>query len=155
MDLKSSGGPNRRRLGPHHSSYFGMKISVIVRFRPGSRSGAETHARFLPLFLNARREGSLDVYRIARDLDYSPSDKLAKYAPSPAKKIDFLEAFEFYCEKSGIKGGATGATAKRWRPKIKAFCDFIKHTDLGRMTTDQGYLWLDHLVDKGFNKKSI
>lgn len=112
-------------------------------------------ARFLPLFLNARREGNLDVYRIARDLDYSPSDKLAKYAPSPAKKIDFLEAFEFYCEKSGIKGGATGATAKRWRPKIKAFCDFVKHTDLGRMTTDQGYLWLDHLVEKGVAKKSI
>jgi site-specific recombinase XerD len=112
-------------------------------------------ARFLPLFLDARREGSLDVYRLARDLDYSPSDKLAKYAPSPAKKIDFLEAFEFYCEKSGIKGGATGATAKRWRPKIKAFCDFVKHTDLGRMTTDHGYLWLDHLVEKGVAKKSI
>jgi len=45
MYLKSSGGPNRRRSGPHHSSYFGMKISVIVRFRPGSRSGAETHSR--------------------------------------------------------------------------------------------------------------
>lgn len=29
-------------------------------------------ARFLPLFLDARREGRLDVYRIAAELDYSP-----------------------------------------------------------------------------------
>jgi hypothetical protein len=96
-------------------------------------------ARFLPLFLDARREGRSDVYRIARNLDYSPSEKLANYAPSPAKKIDFLEAFEFYCEKSGIKGGTTGATAKRWRPKIRAFCDFVEHTDLGRMTIARAY----------------
>jgi site-specific recombinase XerD len=112
-------------------------------------------SRFLPLFLDARREGHRDVYRIARELDYSPSEKLAKYAPSPAKKIDFPAAFEFYSEKSGIKGGTTGATAKRWRPKIKAFCDFVKHADLGRMTTDDGYRWVDHLVERGVAKKSV
>jgi integrase len=105
--------------------------------------------------VEARRQVNRDLTRAAKLKDFSESGAFARNAPSPSKQIDFLAAFEFYCEKSGIKGGATGATAKRWRPKIKAFCDFIKHTDLGRMTTDQGYLWLDHLVDKGFNKKSI
>src|SRR5450759_1371617 len=28
-------GPNRRRSGPHHYLYFGLEISLIVRFRPG------------------------------------------------------------------------------------------------------------------------
>ncbi len=36
-------GPDRRLPGPHHYSYFGFEISLIVRFRPGSRSGAEPH----------------------------------------------------------------------------------------------------------------
>jgi hypothetical protein len=40
--LKIWCGPDRRRLEPHHSSHFEMKISMIVRFRPGSWSGAET-----------------------------------------------------------------------------------------------------------------
>lgn len=123
--------------------------------RNGYELNEADRARFLPLFLDGQREGRRDLYRIARNLDYSPSEKLAKYAPSLAKKIDFPAAFEFYCEKAGIKGGTTGATAKRWRPKIKAFCDFVKHTDLGRMTTDDGYRWVDHLVEQGVAKKSV
>jgi integrase len=123
--------------------------------RNGYELNEADRARFLPLFLDGQREGRRDLYRIARNLDYSPSEKLAKYAPSLAKKIDFPAAFEFYCDKAGIKGGTTGATAKRWRPKIKALCDFVKHTDLGRMTTDDGYRWVDHLVEQGVAKKSV
>jgi site-specific recombinase XerD len=110
---------------------------------------------FLPLFLEARRRGHSDLYRVAKDRDYSDSPAIAKYAKSPAKKIDFPAAFEFYCEKSGIKGGTTGATAKRWRPKIRAFCGFVKHTDLGRMMTDDGYRWVDHLIEQEVAKKSV
>jgi len=105
--------------------------------------------------VEARREVNRDLTRAAKLKDYSESDAFARNAPSPSKQIDFPAAFEFYCDKAGIKGGATGPTAKRWRPKIKAFCDFVKHTDLGRMTTDQGFLWVDHLVDQGVAKKSI
>jgi integrase len=116
---------------------------------------AADRARFLPMFVEARREVNRDLTRAARLKDYSESDAFGRNAPSPSKQVDFPAAFEFYCDKAGIKGGATGPTAKRWRPKIKAFCDFVKHTDLGRMTTDQGYLWVDHLVDQGVAKKSI
>ena len=123
--------------------------------RNGYALNAADRARFLPMFVEARREVNRDLTRAVRLKDFSDSEAFDKNAPSPSKQIDFLAAFEFYCEKSGIKGGTTGATAKRWRPKIKAFCDFVKDTDLGRMTTDQGYLWLDHLVDQGVTKKSI
>jgi hypothetical protein len=31
----------------------------------------------------------------------------------------------------------------------------VKHTDLGRVTTDDGYRWVDHLVEQGVSKKSV
>jgi integrase len=111
--------------------------------------------RFLPMFVEARRQISVDLTRAARHRDFSESDAFAKNAPSLSTRIDLLQAFEFYCGKAGIKGGATGATAKRWRPKIKAFCDFVGHSDLGRMTRDDAYRWVDHLTDKDIAKKSI
>ncbi|MFQ3451810.1 hypothetical protein PMN64_00580 [Bradyrhizobium sp. UFLA01-814] len=112
-------------------------------------------ARFLPMFVEARRQISIDLTRAARDRDFSESDAFAKNAPSLSKEIDLQQAFEFYCEKAGIKGGATGATAKRWRPKIKAFCDFVGHSDLCRMTKDDAYRWVDHLTEESIAKKSI
>ena len=111
--------------------------------------------RFLPMFVEAQRQISVDLTRAARKGDFSESDAFAKNAPSLAKRIDLLQAFEFYCERSGIKGGATGATAKRWRPTVKAFCDFVGHSELGRMTKDDAYRWVDHLTDKDIAKKSI
>lgn len=123
--------------------------------RSGYKLRAADRARFLPMFLDARREGLKDLMRAAKDKDFSESPSLAKYAPSPAKNIDFHEAFEFYCEHAGVKGGQHGPTAKRWRPKIKAFCEFVEHSDLARMTTDDGYRWADHLVKEGVSKKSV
>jgi hypothetical protein len=111
--------------------------------------------RFLPMFVEAQRQISVDLTRAARDRDFSESDAFAKNAPSLSKRIDLQQAFEFYCEKAGIKGGASGATAKRWRPKIKAFCDFVGHSDLCRMTRDDAYRWVDHLTEQGLAKKSI
>ena len=40
VDLKFDWGPNRRRSGPYRYSYFRLEISLIVRFRVGSRFGA-------------------------------------------------------------------------------------------------------------------
>jgi hypothetical protein len=45
-----------------------------------------------------------------------------------------LEAFELYCRQARIKGGLDGPTAKRWRPVIKRFVEWIKHRDLTRVT---------------------
>jgi hypothetical protein len=123
--------------------------------RNGYAMTESDRARFLPMFVEARRDVYKDLTRAARDKDFSESTAFVRSAPSPSKQIDFPAAFEFYCDKAGIKGGATGATAKRWRPKIQAFCDFVKHTDLGRVTTDDGYRWVDHLADQGIVKKSI
>lgn len=111
--------------------------------------------RFLPMFVEAQHQISIDLARAARKLDYSKSDAFDKNAPSLSARIDLLEAFELFCQKADIKGGANGATAKRWRPKIKAFCDFLGHSDLTRMTRDDAYKWADHLGDQEIAKKSI
>jgi hypothetical protein len=92
--------------------------------RNGYALNAADRARFLPMFVEARREVNRDLTRAARLKDYSESHAFDRNAPSPSKQIDLPAAFEFYCDKAGIKGGATGPTAKPWRPKIKAFCDF-------------------------------
>ncbi|MET4091015.1 DUF6538 domain-containing protein [Bradyrhizobium sp. S3.5.5] len=112
-------------------------------------------ARFLPLFIEAQRQVAVDLTRAARDKDFSESGAFAKNAPSLTKRIDLPAAFEFYCDKAGIKGGANGPTAKRWRPKIAAFCQFVGHSDLCRMTRDDAYRWVDHLTKEGIAKKSI
>lgn len=125
--------------------------------RNGFQATEEDRRRFLPLFLQARKEAYRDLHRAAgEDEDFSESPKFAKYAPSPKPQVDFLEAFEFYCLNAGVKGGATGPTARRWRSKIKEFCEFATHTDLARMTTDDGYRWMDHLIgEKGIARKSV
>lgn len=105
--------------------------------------------RFLPLFAEARRRGYHDLLRAAKDSDFSPSPLLERYAPKPPRKLDFAEAFEFYCANGEIKGGTTGPTAKRWRPKIAAFCKFVGHDDLARVTTEDGYRWADELKARG------
>lgn len=111
--------------------------------------------RFLPMFVEAQRQVSLDLTRAAKQRDFSESEAFAKNAPSLSKRIDLVQAFEFYCDKAGIKGGGSGPTAKRWRPKIAAFCEFVGHTDLCRMTRDEAYRWVDHLTEEGVAKKSI
>jgi hypothetical protein len=111
--------------------------------------------RFLPLFAEARRRGYHDLLRAAKDRDFSPSPLLEKYAPKPPRKLDFPEAFEFYCANGEIKGGTTGPTAKRWRPKIAAFCKSVGHDDLARVTTEDGYRWADELKARGIAPKSI
>jgi hypothetical protein len=41
------------------------------------------------------------------------------------------------------------------RLQIKIFTDWLGHRDLTRMTTGDGYGWVDHLTAKGFATKSI
>nr|BCE70208.1 hypothetical protein XF8B_03190 [Bradyrhizobium diazoefficiens] len=111
-------------------------------------------ARFAPMFIAARRAGYADVARAAGG-DYSENPELAKLPPRTTPKLDLLKAFEEYVEKGGLKGGKDGPTAKRWRPKIRDFCKWLGHRDLARMTNEDGYRWADHLVDQGYNRKSV
>lgn len=112
-------------------------------------------ARFRPLYDQARRDAVGDLKRAKLDGDFSPNPVLAKLPARTVPKIDFVEAFEEYAEKGGLKGGKDGPTAKRWRPKIRDFCKWIGHRDLTRMTSDDAYAWGDHLIDQDYNRNSI
>lgn len=111
-------------------------------------------ARFAPMFVAARRAGYADLARAAGG-DYSENPELAKLPPRTTPKLDLVKAFEEYVTKGGLKGGKDGPTAKRWRPKIRDFCKWLGHRDLARMTNEDGYRWADHLVEQGYNRKSV
>ncbi|MCK1667965.1 DUF6538 domain-containing protein [Bradyrhizobium sp. 153] len=110
--------------------------------------------RLVPLLAKARKDGAQDV-EYARLGEHEKIADLSKIPPRTTPALDFVRAFEEYASKGGLKGGKFGPTAKRWRPKIKAFCNFIGHRDLKRMTTTEGYKWVDHLIEKKFARKSI
>jgi hypothetical protein len=113
-----------------------------------------TVARFLPHFVAAQADAYRDLQRAARG-DYSPSAAATKFPERTTAKLDLVTFFEEFVAKGGLKGGANGPTAKRWRPKIKMFTDWLGHRDLTRMTTLDGYGWVDHLTEKGFATKSV
>jgi hypothetical protein len=110
--------------------------------------------RLKPLLVQARREAIEDVEH-ARAGEYKKIADLSSIPPRTTPALDFIKAFEEFAVKGGLKGGKFGPSAKRWRPKIKAFCDFIGHRDLKRMTTADGYEWADHLIEKEYAHKSI
>ncbi|MGY8710529.1 hypothetical protein RAD16_32740 [Bradyrhizobium sp. 18BD] len=111
--------------------------------------------KFRPLYDQARRDAVEDLKRARLDGDFSANPVLAKLPTRTTPKLDLVKAFEEYAEKGGLKGGADGPTAKRWRPKIKDFCRFIGHRDLTRMTSDDAYRWADHLIDKDYARNSV
>ncbi len=110
--------------------------------------------KFKPLFAQAKSNAYADLLR-ASGGDFSDSPVIKRYPQRTTPKLDFLSAFEEYAAKGGLKGGVHGPTAKRWRPKIVAFTDWLGHRDLAKATTDDGYRWMDHLIEKGFARKSI
>lgn len=114
----------------------------------------ENVERFRTLYSAARNAGYADVMRAAKG-DYSASPELAKVPPRTTPKLDMIKAFEEYAAKGGLKGGSLGPTAKRWRPKIRAFAKWLGHRDLARVTTADGYRWVDHLIEEGYARKSI
>jgi hypothetical protein len=120
----------------------------------GYQTSMENIERLEPLLVRARNDAARDV-ELARAGDYEKIADLTKIPPRTTPALDFMKAFEEYAEKGGLKGGKFGPTAKRWRPKIKAFCDFLKHRDLKRMTTADGFKWIDHLIAQKFARKSI
>jgi integrase len=70
-------------------------------------------------------------------------------------KVDILEAFELYCRQPRIKGGLEGPTAKRWRPVVDRFADWIGHRDLARVTPQDAVRWRDHMLSQGISPKAV
>jgi integrase len=110
--------------------------------------------RLVPLLTRARKEAAQDVEH-ARVGDYDKIADLTKIPPRATPALDFVAAFEEYAAKGGLKGGTEGRTASRWRPKVVEFCDFLRHRDLKRIKTSDGYDWVDHLIEKKIPQDSI
>jgi hypothetical protein len=88
--------------------------------------------KFKPLLLEARKGAYGDILRAAKG-DFRENGKLDELPKARTKpKVDIMEAFESYCSQPRIKGGLHGPTAKRWRPVIVRFVEWIKHRDLAR-----------------------
>lgn len=81
---------------------------------------------------------------------------MLKSLPKQTKpKVDILEAFELYCRQPRIKGGLEGPTAKRWRPVVDRFADWIGHRDLARVTAQDTVRWRDHMLSQGIAPKAV
>lgn len=112
--------------------------------------------KFRPMYIQARQDAVDDLRRARLEDDYSPNPVLAKLPKArAAPELDFIKCFEEYASKGGLKGGVDGPTAKRWRPKIRDFCKWLGHRDLAKVTTNDGYRWADHLIDKDYARNSV
>jgi integrase len=111
--------------------------------------------KFKPLLLEAKREAHGDVARASKG-NYRPNPKLDDLPPTRSKpKVDIFEAFELYCSQPRIKGGLDGPTAKRWRPVIERFAEWITHRDLARVTPQDAVRWRDHMIAQGIAPKAV
>jgi hypothetical protein len=84
------------------------------------------------------------VLRASRG-DHSENPMLKTLPKRTTPKVDIVEAFELYCNRPQIKGGLEGPTAKRWRPVIDRFVNWIGHRDLARVTPQDAVRWRDHI----------
>jgi hypothetical protein len=127
---------------------------ILTREGGGQPTDAQVE-KFKPLLLEARREAIRDIARI-RVGDYEENSKLAKLPRERTKpKVDIMGAFELYCSQPRIKGGLDGPTAKRWRPVIARFIEWIKHRDLARVTPQDAVRWRDHMISQGIAPKAV
>jgi integrase len=104
--------------------------------------------------LEARKGGYGDVARASKG-DYSENPVLKSLPKRTRPKVDIKEAFEHYCSQPRIKGGLEGPTAKRWRPVIDRFADWIGHRDLARVTPQDAVRWRDHMISQGITPKAV
>jgi hypothetical protein len=131
-----------------------LRLDALDLLESGGYATTENNVeRLVRLLVKARKEAVLDVEH-ARAGEYEKVADLSKVPPRTTPALDFIDGFEEYATHGGLKGGQFGPTAKRWRPCIKAFCDFVGHRDLKRMTTRDGYLWIKKLRKK-YGQKSI
>ena len=104
--------------------------------------------------LEARKGGYGDVARASKG-DYSENPVLKALPKRTRPKVDIKEAFEHYCSQPRIKGRLDGPTAKRWRPVIERFAEWIGHRDLARVTAHDAVRWRDHMLSQGIAPKAV
>ena len=111
--------------------------------------------KFKPLLIGAKKGGYGDIVRASRG-DYKENGKLDELPKTRTKpKVDIMEAFELYCSQPRIKGGLDGPTAKRWRPVIDRFVNWIGHRDLARVTQLDAVRWRDYMLSQGIAAKAV
>lgn len=144
-------GRLRMTLGDEES----LQLDAIDLLESGGYEASPANVeRLVPLLIQARREAASDVEH-ARVGEYEKIADLTKIPERTTPALDFMKSFEEYAAKGGLKGGSAGRTASRWRPKVKEFCDFVRHRDLMRIKTSDGYDWVDHLIGKKIPRDSI
>lgn len=139
----------------HGGDEESLQLDAIDLLESGGYEASPANVeRLLPLLSQARREAASDVEH-ARIGEYEKIVDLTKVPGRTTPALDFMKSFEEYAAKGGLKGGSAGRTASRWRPKVKQFCDFVRHRDLKRIKTSDGYDWVDHLIGKQTPRNSI
>ena len=127
---------------------------VLTRELGGQPAEAQVE-KLKPLLAEARKGAYGDVFR-ASNGDYKENKKLGELPKTRTKpKVDIMEAFELYCGQPRIKGGLDGPTAKRWRPVIERFIEWIKHRDLARVTPQDAVRWRDYMISQGIAPKAV
>jgi len=123
--------------------------------KEGGRSPTDAEVeKFKPRLLEAKRGAYGDIARASRG-DYRKNERLDELPVRTKPKVDIMEAFEHYCSQRRIKGGLEGPTAKRWRPVIQRFIEWIKHRDLARVTPQDAVRWRDHMLSQGIAPKAV
>jgi hypothetical protein len=110
--------------------------------------------KFKDLFLKARQDAYRDMIRASKG-DYSENPVLKSLPKRTTPKVDIIEAFELYCSQPRIKGGLEGPTAKRWRPVIERFVNWIGHRDFVRVTPQDAVRWRDYMLSQGIAPKAV
>ena len=127
---------------------------VLTREIGGPPAEAQVE-KLKPLLAEARKGAYGDVFRASKG-DYKENGKLGELPKTRTKpKVDIMEAFELYCSQPRIKGGLDGPTAKRWRPVIERFIEWIKHRDLARVTPQDAVRWRDYMIAQGIAPKAV
>jgi integrase len=127
---------------------------LLTRELGGPPTDAQVE-KFKPLLKEAGKEAYGDIFRASKG-DYKDNGKLEELPKTRTKpKVDIIEAFELYCSQPRIKGGLDGPTAKRWRPVIERFAEWIKHRDLARVTPQDAVRWRDHMISQGIAPKAV
>jgi hypothetical protein len=139
----------------HAGDEESLQLDAIDLLESGGYEASPANIeRLMPLLVQARREAVSDVEH-ARVGEYDKITDLTKIPARTTPALDFIKSFEEYATKGGLKGGNAGRTATRWRSKVKEFCDFVRHRDLKRIKTSDGYDWVDHLIGKKIPRDSI
>lgn len=146
--------PAREPVDADDQEALDLAAREILAEEGGRPPTDEQVEAFKPLLLKARQGALADLARAARG-DYSDSGELEKLPPRTKPKVDIVEAFELYCSQPRIKGGLKGPTAKRWRPVVERFVEWIKHRDLTRVTPQDAVRWRDHMLAQGISPKAV